>query len=105
MPSRRLRVLRCLWPRSVYSVWDGRLPRRRGLVWLVTPLEVTVVMPCLNEAGTLATCIRKALAAMRNAGIAGGGVVADNGSPDDSPAMPRAGGARFGGAAARGYRA
>jgi len=105
MPSRRLRVLRCLWPRSVYSVWDGRLPRRRGLVWLVTPLEVTVVMPCLNEADTLATCIRKALAAMRNAGIAGEVVVADNGSTDDSPAIARAEGARFVRIADRGYGA
>ena len=38
-----------------------------------TQLEVTVVMPCLNEADTLATCIRKALTAMRGAGIAGEG--------------------------------
>ena len=63
-----------------------------------TQLEVTVVMPCLNEADTLATCIRKALTAMRDAGIAGEVVIADNGSTDDSPAIassrrraPRAG--------------
>jgi glycosyltransferase involved in cell wall biosynthesis len=49
---------------------------------------VTVVMPCLNEADTLATCIRKALTAMSHAGIAGEVVVADNGSTDDSPRSP-----------------
>ena len=69
------------------------------------PREVTVVMPCLNEADTLATCIRKALAAMRNAGIAGEVVVADNGSTDDSPAIARAEGARLVPVADRGYGA
>src|SRR5260370_15523381 len=52
-----------------------------------TPLELTVVMPCLNEADTLATCIRKALAAIKDAGVAGEVVVADNGSTDGSPAI------------------
>ncbi len=60
-----------------------------------TQLEVTVVMPCLNEADTLATCIRKALTAMRDAGIAGEVVIADNGSTDDSPAIATAEGARL----------
>ena len=62
-------------------------------------------MPCLNEADTLATCIRKALAAMRNAGIAGEVVVADNGSTDDSPAIAREEGARLVQVADRGYGA
>ena len=69
------------------------------------PLELTVVMPCLNEADTLATCVRKALTAMRNAGIAGEVVVADNGSTDDSPAIARAEGARLVPVADRGYGA
>jgi glycosyltransferase involved in cell wall biosynthesis len=47
-------------------------------------LELTVVMPCLNEADTLAVCIRKALAAMKAAGITGEVIVADNGSTDGS---------------------
>ena len=46
--------------------------------------EVTIVMPCLNEADTLATCIDKAQRAMREAGIDGEVVVADNGSTDGS---------------------
>ena len=70
-----------------------------------TPLEVTVVMPCLNEADTLATCIRKALAAMESAGIAGEVVVADNGSTDDSRAIASAEGARVVLVANRGYGA
>jgi glycosyltransferase involved in cell wall biosynthesis len=69
------------------------------------PLEVTVVMPCLNEADTLATCIRKALTAMSQAGIAGEVVVADNGSTDDSAAIARAEGARLVPVADRGYGA
>jgi hypothetical protein len=57
-------------------------------------IEVTVVMPCLNEADTLATCIRKARTAMENTGIVGEVLVADNGSSDDSVAIARAAGAR-----------
>jgi hypothetical protein len=68
-------------------------------------LELTVVMPCLNEADTLATCIRKALAAMRDAGISGEVVIADNGSTDDSPAIAAAEGARLVPVAGRGYGA
>ena len=70
-----------------------------------TDLEVTVVMPCLNEADTLATCIRKARTAMSNAGIAGEVVIADNGSTDESAAIARAEGARLVPVAARGYGA
>jgi glycosyltransferase involved in cell wall biosynthesis len=46
--------------------------------------EVTVVMPCLNEADTLEACVSKALRSMREAGIAGEVLVADNGSTDGS---------------------
>src|SRR5437879_4491440 len=47
-------------------------------------VEVSVVMPCLNEADTLATCIRKAQKAMDEHGILGEVIVADNGSTDAS---------------------
>ena len=47
-------------------------------------LEVSVVMPCLNEADTLATCITKAQTAMIEHGIVGEVIVGDNGSTDDS---------------------
>ena len=51
--------------------------------------EVTIVMPCLNEADTLATCIDKAHRAFRETGIDGEVVIADNGSTDGSPDIAR----------------
>jgi glycosyltransferase involved in cell wall biosynthesis len=65
--------------------------------------EVSVVMPCLNEADTLATCIGKAEAALRGAGLRGEIVVADNGSTDDSRDIARRAGARVVDVPARGY--
>jgi len=47
-------------------------------------IEVSIVMPCLNEADTLATCIEKAQSALAKHGIRGEIVVADNGSTDGS---------------------
>ncbi len=50
-----------------------------------TPVvELSVVMPCLNEADTLAECIHKARRAMCENGIVGEVIVADNGSTDGS---------------------
>ena len=49
--------------------------------------EVSVVIPCLNEAETLATCIQKAQEALRTHAIAGEIIVADNGSTDGSQAI------------------
>ena len=57
-----------------------------------TDLELSVVMPCLNEADTLATCIDKAQRALREAGIDGEVVVADNGSTDGSQEIAAAAG-------------
>ena len=65
--------------------------------------ELSIVMPCLNEAETLATCIAKARRAMAEAGIAGEVVVADNGSTDGSQALAEREGARVVPVAARGY--
>ena len=47
-------------------------------------IELSVVMPCLNERETVAVCIRKAMVALRDAGIPGEVIVADNGSTDGS---------------------
>ena len=52
-------------------------------------LELSVVMPCLNEAETLAVCIEKALRAMSTAGISGEVIIADNGSIDGSQEIAR----------------
>jgi glycosyltransferase involved in cell wall biosynthesis len=65
--------------------------------------EVSIVMPCLNEADTLATCIEKAQRAFRDAGIDGEVVVGDNGSTDGSPDIAAAHGARVVHVTARGY--
>jgi glycosyltransferase involved in cell wall biosynthesis len=65
--------------------------------------EVSIVMPCLNEADTLATCIGKARQAFRDAGIDGEVVVGDNGSTDGSPEIATAQGARVVHVTARGY--
>src|SRR5260370_40398502 len=59
------------------------------------PVEVSVVMPCLNEADTLETCIRKAQRAMREHGITGEVIVADNGSTDGPQAITLRTGARL----------
>jgi len=47
-------------------------------------LDVSVVIPCLNEANSLAFCVDKALTAIRSAGLRGEVIVADNGSTDGS---------------------
>jgi glycosyltransferase involved in cell wall biosynthesis len=60
-------------------------------------------MPCLNEAKTIATCIRKAKASLERMGIAGEVVVADNGSTDGSQAIAEELGARVVPVAERGY--
>jgi glycosyltransferase involved in cell wall biosynthesis len=52
-----------------------------------TCLEVSVVMPCLNEADTLGACIEKAQRALSAHHITGEIIVADNGSTDGSPAI------------------
>jgi glycosyltransferase involved in cell wall biosynthesis len=66
-------------------------------------LELSVVMPCLNEAETLATCIRKAQAALAQGGIVGEVVIADNGSNDGSQAIASQLGARVVEVRAKGY--
>ena len=57
-------------------------------------MELTVVMPCLNEAETVATCVRKAVKFIADSGISGEVVVADNGSTDGSQQLARDAGAR-----------
>jgi glycosyltransferase involved in cell wall biosynthesis len=68
-------------------------------------MELTVVLPCLNEAETLAVCIRKAKASIEGLGIDGEVVIADNGSTDGSQDIARAEGARVVDVPIRGYGA
>jgi len=70
-----------------------------------TSCELTILMPCLNEAETLATCIRKAQSFLDRAGIDGEVLIADNGSTDDSRTIAIAHGARVVPVAERGYGA
>jgi glycosyltransferase involved in cell wall biosynthesis len=67
--------------------------------------ELTILMPCLNEAATVGVCIAKARGFLERAGIAGEVVVADNGSEDGSQALAEAGGARVVAVSERGYGA
>jgi glycosyltransferase involved in cell wall biosynthesis len=68
-------------------------------------LEVSVVLPCLNEAETVATCVKKALEGIAAAGATGEVIVGDNGSTDGSQELARAAGARLATAPERGYGA
>ncbi|MGA2137425.1 MAG: glycosyltransferase [Verrucomicrobiia bacterium] len=66
-------------------------------------IEVSVVMPCLNEANSLGACIAKAQSAFRQHNIAGEVVVADNGSTDGSVEIAEGLGARVVRVQAKGY--
>jgi len=68
-------------------------------------LELTILMPCLNEAETLGTCVRKARDYLARSGIAGEVLVADNGSTDGSQAIAESLGARVVAVPERGYGA
>ncbi len=68
-------------------------------------MEITILMPCLNEAETLAVCIRKARAFLRHHNIDGEVLIADNGSTDGSQDIAIAEGARVVAVETRGYGA
>jgi glycosyltransferase involved in cell wall biosynthesis len=68
-----------------------------------TEPELSIVMPCLDEAETLGTCIAKARRFLADHGVSGEIVVADNGSQDGSQAIAARLGARVVQVAERGY--
>jgi glycosyltransferase involved in cell wall biosynthesis len=76
-----------------------------GRVDTPAPVEVSVVIPCLNEANSLAFCIDKALTAFRASGLSGEVIVADNGSTDGSIQIGEVHGARVVPVEERGYGA
>ncbi len=66
-------------------------------------VELSVVMPCLDEARTVGTCVAKAIHGLQAANVAGEVIVADNGSTDTSAEIARAQGARVVSVAEQGY--
>jgi hypothetical protein len=66
-------------------------------------LELSIVMPCLDEARTVGTCVRKAQESLARLGLDGEVIVADNGSTDGSQEVARELGARVVPVAERGY--
>jgi len=66
-------------------------------------LDLSIVMPCLNESRTLGICIQKVQATMQRLGIRGEVIIADNGSTDGSQALAEGLGARVVPVAERGY--
>ena len=66
-------------------------------------VEVSIVMPCLNEAETLAACIQKAQSAIEQDGLSAEIIIADNGSTDGSQSIAKELGARLVPVAKKGY--
>ncbi len=70
---------------------------------MTSSLELSIVMPCLNEAATIGACIAAARSFLARRSIVGEVVVADNGSRDGAQAIARGRGARVVEIAERGY--
>jgi len=68
-------------------------------------VELSILMPCLNEAETIQTCIHKAQRFLAENNVDGEVVIGDNGSTDGSQALAEAAGARVINVAVRGYGA
>jgi glycosyltransferase involved in cell wall biosynthesis len=71
--------------------------------FLEASLQLTILMPCLNEAETLASCIQQARRSLERTGLSGEVLVADNGSLDGSLSIAQREGARVIEVAERGY--
>src|SRR5262249_57216305 len=72
---------------------------------MTSAVELTILMPCLNEAETISGCIAKAKSFLERASIVGEVLIADNGSSDGSVALAQRGGAAVITGAERGYGA
>lgn len=82
---------------------EAASPRAQNASVSPQSVEVSVVIPCLNEANSLGFCIEKALQAFRSASLQGEVVVADNGSTDGSIGIAESLGARVVHVKERGY--
>ncbi len=88
-----------------YALETDRSGQSRTAAFEAGDLELTILMPCLDEAETISTCVGKAQAFLARVGIAGEVLIADNGSSDASVQLARQGGARVVAVAERGYGA
>jgi glycosyltransferase involved in cell wall biosynthesis len=77
--------------------------RAQPTIDLRSTVDISVVMPCLNEAESVGICVTKALEGIRRTGLRGEVVVSDNGSTDGSQAIAEAAGARVVKQPERGY--
>src|SRR2546426_12485677 len=75
----------------------------RATVAAGTPPRVSVIVPCLNEAETIAECVMRARRVLEKHGILGEVIVADNGSDDGSAGLAEAAGAHVVHEPRRGY--
>lgn len=78
---------------------------RAGASLTLAPVELTILMPCLNEARTVGQCVQAARAYLQRSGTSGEVLVADNGSSDGSREIAEAAGARVVAVPERGYGA
>jgi glycosyltransferase involved in cell wall biosynthesis len=101
--------VKCLKERDMMVPPMGTVLTSEGVQSAQTELsrgvEVSVVIPCLNEANSLAYCVDKAMKAFEAAGLSGEVVVADNGSTDGSIQIAEEHGAQVIRVAERGYGA
>ena len=84
---------------------DVALPADAAGAPALEAVELTILMPCLNEAETIEVCVKKAMGFLARTGIVGEVLIADNGSTDGSQAMAEALGARVVPVFERGYGA
>src|SRR5947209_12591237 len=78
---------RILWALGISMV--TAIPDSASVRLFEPAVEVSVVMPCLNEAATVGQCIAKAWAGLERSGVHGEVIVADNGSTDGSQDIAR----------------
>ena len=86
-----------------YSISDARVLEQDARSTGDELVELSVVMPCLNEQETVGVCVRKAISSLREAGIRSEVIVADNGSTDGSIEIAQAEGARVVNIGEKGY--
>jgi glycosyltransferase involved in cell wall biosynthesis len=79
--------------------------KAEGVLMYADPVELTILMPCLNEARTVEACVRAARSYLEKSGQHGEVLVADNGSTDGSAQLAAAAGARVVHVPTRGYGA